>query len=92
MIGLLEHQIQTWDSTGEVWPRRIIARIRTTLKARIKKERGKRVERTEGYSNHEDSLSGDFGIDPDVDGSQAAGGLGDEARGHGGRGPNGIYG
>ena len=43
MIGLLEHQIQTWDRTGEVRRRQIIERIRTTLKARIEKELGKRL-------------------------------------------------
>jgi len=87
MLGLLEHQIQTWDGTGEVWRGRIIARIRTTLKARIEKEQRKRVERTEGYSNDEDALRGEFGIDLEVDGSEAAGGLGDTGRGHGRRGP-----
>jgi len=51
MIGLLERQIQTWKGTEEVWRGQIIQRIRTTLKARIQKERGKGVERTEGYSN-----------------------------------------
>jgi len=87
MIGLLERQIQTWDSTGEVWRGRIIARIRTTLKARIEKAWGKRVERTEGYSNDEDASRREFGIDPEVDISEANGGLGDAGRGHGRRGP-----
>jgi len=77
MIGLLEHQIQTWDGTGEVWRGRIIEWIRTTLKARLEKERGNCVERTEGYSNDEDALRRGFGIDPEVDGSEAASGLGD---------------
>jgi len=86
MIGLLECQIQTWDRRGEVWHGRIIERIRTTLKARIEKEQEKRVERTEGYSNDEDALRRKFGIDPEVDGSEAAGGLGDPVRGHGRRG------
>ena len=83
MIGLLERQIQTWDSTGEVWCGRIIKQIRTTLKARIKKKGAKHVAITEGYSNNEDTLRGEFGIDPEVDGSEAAGGLGDAGRGHG---------
>jgi len=87
MIGLLEHQIQTWDGTGGVWCGRIIERIRTTLKARIEKDWGKRVERMKGYSNDEDALRLEFGIDPEVDGSEAAGGLGDAGRGHGRRGP-----
>jgi len=87
MIGLLEGQIQTWYGKGEVWRGPIIDRIRTTLKARIKNERGKRVVRTEGYSNNEDALRRDFGIDPEVDGLEAAGGLGDTGRGHGRREP-----
>jgi len=85
MIGLLECQIRTWDSTGEVWRGRIIERIRTILKARIEKERGKPVERTQGYSNDEHALRREFGIDPEVDGSEAAGGLGEAGRGHGQR-------
>jgi len=56
MIGLLERQIQTWDGMGEVWRGRIIELIKTPLKARIEKERGNGVERTEGYSNDEDTL------------------------------------
>jgi len=60
MIGLLERQIQTADGMGEVWRGRIIERIRTTLKARIEKERGKCVERKEGYSNDEDALRQEF--------------------------------
>jgi len=87
MIGLPERQIQTWDGTGEVWRGRIIARIRTTLKARIEKEWGKCVERTEGYSNNEAALRREFGIHPEVDGSEATGGLGDAEGGHGRRGP-----
>ena len=87
MIDLLECQIQTWDSTGEVWRGRIIKRIRTTLKARIERERRKRVERTEGYSNNDDALRQEFGIDPEVDGSEAAGSLRDAGRGHGRHGP-----
>jgi len=47
MMGLLERQIQRWEGTGEVWCGRIIERIRRTLKARIEKEQGKGIERTE---------------------------------------------
>jgi len=53
--------------------------------ARIEKERGKRVETTEEYSNDKEALRRGFGIDPEVDGSEAAGGLGDAGRGHGRR-------
>jgi len=88
MIGLLERQIQTGDSTGEVWGGQIIAQIITALKARIENARGKDVERTEGYSNDEDALRREFGIDPEVDGSEAAGCLRDAGRGHGRHGPH----
>jgi len=37
----------------------------------------------EGYSNDKDTLRREFGIDPEVDGSEAAGGLGQAGRGHG---------
>ena len=47
----------------------------------------KRVEETEGYSNDKHTLRREFGIDSEVDGSEAAGGLGDTGRGHGQRGP-----
>jgi len=77
MIGLLERQIQTWDGTREVWRGRIIEQIRTTLKARIEKKWGKHIERTEGYTNDEDTLRREFGIDREVDGSETTGGLGD---------------
>jgi len=83
MIGRLEGQIQTWDGAGAVWHGRIIKRIRTTLKTRIEKKRGKQVERTEGHSNDEEALRREFGMDLEVDGSEAAGGLGDAGRGHG---------
>jgi len=85
MIGLLERQIQTWEGTGYVSREWIIEQIRTTLKAGIEKELRKRIERTEGYSNDEDALRREFGIDPPVDGSEAAGGLGEAGRGHGRR-------
>jgi len=83
MIGLVERQIQILHSTEKVWRGRIIKRIRTTLKARIKKERGKGVQRTEGYSNDEHAMRREFGIDAEVDGPEAAGGLRDAGRGHG---------
>jgi len=87
MIGLVECQIQTWDGIGEVWHGRMIERIRTTLKARIKQERGKRVDITEGYSNNEEALRREVGIDPEGDRSEAAGGPEDADRGHGWRRP-----
>ena len=82
MIGLLECQIPTWDGMGEVWGGRIIEPIRKTLMARIKKERGKRVDITEGYSNNEEELRREVGIDPEGDRSEAAGGPEDADRGH----------
>jgi len=87
MIGRIEHQIQTWDGMGEVWRGLILPQIRTTLKARMEKERGKCVERTEGYSNDEDGFRRAFGIEPEADGSEAGGGLGEGGRGHGRPGP-----
>jgi len=87
MIGLRERQIQTSDGTGKVWCRQIIKRIRKRLKARIEKERGKRIERTEGYSNNEEALRRESAIDPEVDGSEAASGLRAAGRGHGRHGP-----
>ena len=53
------------------------------MKARIEKERGKRVDKTEGYSNDEEALRQEFGIDLEVDRSEAAGGRRDTGRGHG---------
>jgi len=85
MIGVLERQIQTWDTTGEVWRGPMIKRIWTILKPRIKKEWGKRLGRTEGYSNDEDALMLGFVIDPELDGSEVTGGLGDAGRGDGWR-------
>jgi len=66
-----------------VWQRRIIQRIRTTLEARIAKERGQRVERTAGYDNDEDALRREFGTDRELDELEAAGGLVDTGGGHG---------
>jgi len=53
------------------------------LKARIAKERGKRVERTAGYDNDEDPLRREFGSDTELDELEAAGGLADTGVGHG---------
>jgi len=52
----------------------IIKRIRTSLEARIAQERGKHVERMAGYSNNDDALRREFGIDlePDVSESTSA--------------------
>ena len=55
------------------------------MKARIDNKQGKGVERTEGYSNDENALRREFGIDPEMDRSEAAAGLGDTGRGHGWR-------
>jgi len=62
-------------------------RIRKPLKARIEKERGKPVVRTEGSSNDEDVLRWEFGLVPEVDASEAAGGLREAGRAHGRRRP-----
>ena len=75
--------MQTWDGTGEVWRGPIIEWISTTFKATIAKERGPRVEKTEGSSNDKHALPWEFGIDPEVDGSEAPGRLGEARRGHG---------
>ena len=76
--GLLERQIQTWGNTGEQFQGLIIKRIRTALQARIAQERGKWVKRMAGYSNDDEALRQEFGIDlePEVCES-AAGGLAD---------------
>ncbi|PUU73531.1 hypothetical protein B9Z19DRAFT_1134999 [Tuber borchii] len=70
-------------SMREVWHGQIIEQIRTILKNRIKKEQGKHIERMEGYSNDEDALRWEFGIDLEADELEAAGSLTDVARGHG---------
>ena len=84
--GLLERQIQTWGNTSERFQRLIIERIKTSLEARIAQERGKHVERTAGYSNDDEALRQEFGIDlePEVSES-AAGSLADPGREHGRR-------
>ena len=52
-------------------------RIRTILEARIAKNRGKQVKRTTGYDNDENALRREFGSNPELDESEAAGGPGD---------------
>jgi len=73
----------SWGKTGRVWQHRIIHRIKTTLEARIAKERGKQVERTVGYDNDEDALRREFGSDREMNELEAAGGLMDTGGGHG---------
>lgn len=85
--GLLERQKQTWDDTRDVWRGRIIERIKATLEGKIAKERGKHVERTAGYSNDEEALRREFGSDPTLEESEAAGGLAARGRGQGQREP-----
>jgi len=80
---VLEHQTRSWGKTGRVWQGRIIQLIRTTLEARIAKERVKRVERTAGYDNDEDTFRREFGSDTELDELEAAGGLVDTGGGHG---------
>jgi len=41
----------------------MIARINTALGGKIAQRRGKRSERTAGYSNDDDALRREFGID-----------------------------
>ena len=77
--------MNTSEETGEVWRGGIVERMKTTLQARIKKEWGKHVERMERYSNDEDALRLELGIDPEADESGAVGGLVGAARGDGGR-------
>jgi len=49
-------------------------RIKTALRAKIVQERGKRAERTAGYSNDDDALRREFGIDLESEVSESAGG------------------
>ena len=58
----------------------MIWRIRTTLEARITKELGKQVERTAGYSNDEEALRREFGIEPAPYEAESAGGGAEEGR------------
>jgi len=62
-------------NTGQRFRGLIIQRIRTSLEASSAQERGKRVERTAGYSNDEYALRRNFGIDlePEVSESTACG-------------------
>ena len=50
----------------------IIGRIKTALGAKIAEERGKRAERTAGYSNDDDALRREFGIDLEPEVSESA--------------------
>ena len=79
--GLLQRQIQTWIGTEKFLRDRMIQRIRGTLEARIARERGKQVERTAGYSNDEEALRREFGMGPEPDGLESAGGVADDRRG-----------
>ena len=60
---MLERQTQTWQNTGERFEDLIIARIKTGLGAKMAQGRGKHAERTAGYSNDNDALRQEFGID-----------------------------
>jgi len=68
----LERQTQTWQNTGERFQGLIIAQIKTALGAKIAQERGKRAERTAGYSNDNDALRREFGIDREPEESESA--------------------
>ena len=78
---LLERQIQTWDDLDRVCHNHMIPQIRTTLEARIAKEREKQVERTAEYSNDEEALRREFGIEPAPYEAESAGSVADEGRG-----------
>ena len=58
----------------------MIQRIRGTLEAKIARERGKQVERTAGYSNDEEALRREFGMGPEPNGLESAGGVTDDRR------------
>jgi len=86
--GLLERQIPTCGNTGEPFRGLIIQPIRTSLEARIAQEWGKRVERKAGYSNDDDALRRELGIDLEPEVSEwTAGGCADLGRQHGQREP-----
>ena len=51
------------------------------MEARIAREPGKQVERTAGYSNDEEALRQEFGIEPGPDGLESAGGVANDRRG-----------
>ena len=57
------------------------------IKGWNRKRVGKCVDRTAGYSNNDERLRREVGIDLEVDGSEATGSLGDARRGHGWRAP-----
>ena len=79
--GLLEPQIGTWNGTEKVLWDHMIQQIRSTLEARIARERGNQVERTARYSNDEEVLRREFGMRPGPDGFESAGSVADERRG-----------
>ena len=79
--GLLERQIEICNGTEKVWQDQMIQGIRGTLEARIRRERGKLVERTAGYSNDEKALRWEFGMGLGLGGFESAGGVADERRG-----------
>jgi len=54
--------------------------MRTTLEAKIVKERGKWVERMVGYENDEDPLRREFGSDMELDELETAGSHADSGR------------
>jgi len=68
----MECQTPTWQNTGERFQGLIIAQIKTVLGAKIAQERGKRAERTAGYSNDDHTLKRVFGIDLEPEVSQLA--------------------
>ena len=79
--GLLQCQIQTWIGTEKFSRDCMIQWIRGTFDARIAREWGNQVERTAGYSNDEEALRREFGMGPEPDGLESAGGVADDRRG-----------
>ena len=76
--GLLTHQIQSWYDLERVWQNHIIRRIRTTVEARIAKERGNQAEMTTRYLNHEEPLRRKFRIELRPKKAESAGGVANE--------------
>jgi len=68
----VEGPTQTWQNTGERLQCLFIARIKTALGAKIAQERGKHAERTAGYSNDDNALRREFGIDLEPEVSESA--------------------
>ena len=68
----MERQTQTWQNTGERFPGLIIPRITTALEGYIAHEQGKCTKRTAGYSNDDDVLRREFGIDMEPKVSESA--------------------